>query len=342
MTSESLFNANQEEQIKYLSNLRVMIATPCYGGMAHESYVRGIMRISSMSALIKMPINLTTVINESLVTRARNELVKHFMLSDCTHLFFIDSDIGFTEIDVLQLLLHKKEVIVGAYPLKGLAWSNIDASQHFIEFEKAATSYAVNVRYLSDQDRALNKVALQDGLIELIDASTGFMCIERSVIEKMIASYPETYHYKETQLISQEDDGSRYALFDTMIDEDDRYLSEDYTFCRRWQKLGGKVWLEPQLALTHAGSYLFKGYPLAKNIEQFLAFLLELCYYINISKTADQYTEDKMNTLIAASGGKINHEMFQHFLMMVGLIFVLPPTIFLSLRAVYYRITGGK
>lgn len=79
-----------------------------------------------------------------------------------------------------------------------------------------------------------------------------------------------------------------------------------------------------------------------KNEEQFLAFLLELCYYINISKTADRYTEDKMNTLIAASGGKINHEMFQHFLMMVGLIFVLPPTIFLSLRAVYYRITGGK
>jgi len=57
-----------------------------------------------------------------------------------------------------------------------------------------------------------------------------------------------------------------YALFDTMIDEKDqrRYLSEDYAFCRRWQNIGGSVWLDPFITLNHYGNYLFQGKPLIK------------------------------------------------------------------------------
>jgi hypothetical protein len=52
-----------------------------------------------------------------------------------------------------------------------------------------------------------------------------------------------------------------HALFDTSIDlKTDRYLSEDYTFCRRWQSLGGKIWIDPTVVLTHHGSYSYQGY----------------------------------------------------------------------------------
>jgi hypothetical protein len=45
-----------------------------------------------------------------------------------------------------------------------------------------------------------------------------------------------------------------------MIDpESRRYLSEDYTFCRRWQEMGGDVWLDPRTALNHIGHYTFRG-----------------------------------------------------------------------------------
>jgi hypothetical protein len=51
-----------------------------------------------------------------------------------------------------------------------------------------------------------------------------------------------------------------YALFDTMIDpESRRYLSEDYTFCRLWQMMGGDVFLDPRTGLNHVGHYTFKG-----------------------------------------------------------------------------------
>ena len=51
-----------------------------------------------------------------------------------------------------------------------------------------------------------------------------------------------------------------YALFDTLIDPDTRrYLSEDYTFCRRWQEIGGTIWMDPSINLDHQGTYVFKG-----------------------------------------------------------------------------------
>lgn len=264
MTTEIGFIENTEEQIKYLSSLRIMVGTPCYGGMVHESYMRGIMRLSSFAGVYQIPVGLTTIGNESLITRARNEIVKHFLLSDCTHLFFIDADIGFSEREVIQLLLHRQDVIVGAYPMKGIFWEGIKQNPG-VPANQSTVKYAVNIKFDSDQSRAMNRVLLQDGLIELMDGSTGFMCISRNAIEKMVEAYPETYYYKEPPWIDVQDDGSRWALFDTMIDEDDRYLSEDYAFCRRWQKLGGRIWMEPTVVLNHTGTYTFQGYSVAEN-----------------------------------------------------------------------------
>jgi len=53
-----------------------------------------------------------------------------------------------------------------------------------------------------------------------------------------------------------------YSFFDTSIDPSDRrYLSEDYTFCRRWQDIGGDIWLDPSIALNHYGHFCFRGNP---------------------------------------------------------------------------------
>ena len=41
--------------------------------------------------------------------------------------------------------------------------------------------------------------------------------------------------------------------------ETKRYLSEDYAFCRRWQKIGGEVWLDPLVELDHVGHFTFNG-----------------------------------------------------------------------------------
>lgn len=252
-----------ELQQEYLSKQYVMIATPCYGGLVHEPYVRGLTSLVGASSHIGIGFNMATVVNESLVTRARNELVKYLMMTDCTHLFFIDSDIDFKPEHVLRVLLHDKDVVVGAYPLKRVVWEAIDTSiaKTVEDVQRQATDYVINIKFANEFQEKTGQVPIIDGLMEVHDAGTGFMCIKRHVIEKMIEAYPETHYKKEPKHVNKQgDDGTRWALFDTMIDDDKRYLSEDYTFCRRWQKLGGKVWLDPEVVLTHVGTFNFQGH----------------------------------------------------------------------------------
>lgn len=253
----------QEQQKEYLSKQYPMIATPCYGGLVHEPYLRGMTSLAGTAAGVGLAVNMATIVNESLITRARNELVKYLTMTDCTHLFFIDADISFTPDDVIRTILHDKDIVTGAYPLKKVRWDQIDTSKAKspVDVQKMATDYVINVKFQDDQQRLTGQVPVVDGLIEVHDAGTGFMCIKRHVIEKMIDAHPETHYKKELKhVIHDGDDGQRWAIFDTMIDEDNRYLSEDYTFCRRWQRLGGQIWLDPQTKLSHIGTHNFEGH----------------------------------------------------------------------------------
>jgi hypothetical protein len=38
---------------------------------------------------------------------------------------------------------------------------------------------------------------------------------------------------------------------------ENRYYSEDWTFCENWRDLGGKVWVDRRVLLKHTGTYVF-------------------------------------------------------------------------------------
>jgi len=46
------------------------------------------------------------------------------------------------------------------------------------------------------------------------------------------------------------------TYFDTAVREN-RYYSEDWTFCENWRDLGGKIWVDKRVMLRHTGSYVF-------------------------------------------------------------------------------------
>jgi len=247
---------------------KFFVATPCYGGQLTEPYFRSVIKLMTFFNGHKIPLAFGTIANESLVTRARNVLLAYFLNSDYTHLLFIDADIEFQVDDVLKLWYHNKDVAVGAYPKKGLNWTTIkEALKQDTEDKLDVTKippygadYAINFKFISREDKT---IAIENGLIKLHDAGTGFMMIKRSTIDKMIKAYPDL-KYKNDVNMSIDLKDQFYAFFDTMIDPiDRRYLSEDYTFCRRWQEIGGDIWLDPSISLNHYGSYCFQGNPKA-------------------------------------------------------------------------------
>ena len=245
---------------------KIFVATPCYGGMLTEAYFRSMVRTLTFFNQHQIPIAFGTIANESLVTRARNVLVAYFLQSNYTRLFFIDADIEFQVEDVLKLIAHNKEVCVGAYPKKGVNWQRIRDSVLRKSTEEisdrdiaaAGSDYAINFKFVN---RDLKQIAIENGVIKLHDGATGFMMIKREAIDKMIAAYPELKYNNDLNTPPDLQDFF-YAFFDTMIDpKDKRYLSEDYTYSRRWQDIGGDIWLDPTISLNHYGSFNFQGNP---------------------------------------------------------------------------------
>jgi len=72
----------------------------------------------------------------------------------------------------------------------------------------------------------------------------------------MFAHYPQLKYRNELN-IDNKYEPYLYALFDTGI-KDGSYLSEDYMFCDRWREMGGDIWVDTRLRLSHSGYHSFQ------------------------------------------------------------------------------------
>lgn len=238
-----------------------------YGGQCAGVYTKSTADLAILSTLYGIEVRFFYLFNESLITRARNYLCDEFLRNeDFTHMMFIDSDIGFDPNDVLALAALASEdseydVICGPYPKKAISWEKIVkavdkgfADTNPNNLEKYVGDYVFNPADGS------NEIAL-DVPVEVKEAGTGFMMIQRRALEKYKDAYPE-YSYLPDHVRTEHFDGTReiHAFFDTVIDpESKRYLSEDYMFSQWARKVGVKVWLCPWMKLTHVGSYHYSG-----------------------------------------------------------------------------------
>jgi hypothetical protein len=242
MSSESKTESPDE---KSTTKIKVMIATPCYGGMVTSEYCASLLRLQSSE---NMSFQLAMMDNESLIPRARNNMAMQFFFnSDCTHLVFVDADIGFPREALEELVNSNLEVCACPYPRK---------IYDFDEFKKSPKeSIFENMKYILNLDASAGESVdlVHESYVEVRNAGTGFMCISRNCIEKMIDAHPELKC--DTDVFK---DG--YALFDPFIDPDTKvYLSEDYAFCRRWKDIGGSVYVNVKYNLLHQGKNTYAG-----------------------------------------------------------------------------------
>jgi hypothetical protein len=242
----------------------VLIGTPCYGGLVTHVYMQSVLKLMMAPPRPGLRLGLILSAHDSLITRSRNAIVANFLdTPDATHLMFVDADIGFEPQEFHRLVEFDQDLVAGRYPLKVRDWANI------LELARTATPGArvesLGLNYVG-QPCAVADLETKDGFVTGIYAGTGFMMVARRALERMIAAYPGT-RYKEAQTYpkAKEPSSHLYNLFDCMIDPDTgAYLSEDFTFCRRWRSLGGKLWLDTQSSLVHVGSHEFHGEPLVK------------------------------------------------------------------------------
>ena len=255
-----------EVSVEELRKRKLMICTPMYGGMCAGTYTKSSTDLAQAAAKYGIELVFFYLFNESLITRARNYCADTFMRSDCTHMIFLDSDIGFDFNDVLAMLAlmdddSEYDIMCAPYPKKTIAWEKIkDAVDRGFADENPNELDNFVGDFVFNPAAGVGEFKITEP-VEVLEGGTGFMMIQRRAFEKFDEAYPEQ-NYLPDHVRTKDFDGSReiMAYFDTVIDEETkRYLSEDYMFCQWARKAGIKVWLCPWMRTTHMGSYFFGG-----------------------------------------------------------------------------------
>ena len=234
-----------------------MIATPMYGGMCTGQFMAGVIQTINTLQTAGIQTYFVQLGNESLITRARNELTRIFLEHNLEYLMFIDSDIGFNGEAVLSLIKADKDIACGIYPKKEVDWVAVEraAKEGKTNLQDYSGSFALNFDATIGQE--LNADAT--GCVEVRHGATGFMLIKRHVFEQLSDKVPT---YRPSTI---KDVNGNYLkpetkeFFATSIDESGCLLSEDYHFCEIWRKHGGKIHANPSIKLEHVGTYIYSG-----------------------------------------------------------------------------------
>ena len=212
-----------------LAGRKLFIGIPAYDGKINIKLAYNIAALMPKALQFGVSVKLGDVSGCSIITMARNQLVHEFLKTDATELLFIDSDVIATADDVLRLMAQSggKDITAGAYPRRSKD-KNFFADLYFDE----------------NQD-----LEFDGSLMRLERVGTGFMLIQRHVIEAMVAAHPEWfYDFKGEQVC---------GVFDFQ-NKDGRYLGEDYLFCDRAREHGFKIHIDVDISLPHVGTEAFE------------------------------------------------------------------------------------
>lgn len=211
---------------------RVHVGTPCYGGVVHAAFAQAMLDLAAELASRGVQMVWARTHSESLVHRARDTITATFMAdAHATHLIWIDSDIAFEASDVVRLMLHDVDVIGGVYPKK---------------------TYPIEQVVHGLDNGLVNEVT---GAVEVSVIGTGFLCTKRTVYEQLRETSPELAY--RTVEDAEHIRPWRHHYWPCPV-EDGVLWSEDYALCRRWRALGGQIWADPAIKLTHIGAHEFK------------------------------------------------------------------------------------
>lgn len=200
--------------------LKVLIATPAYDGRLDVWYTTSLVnsvRIAQDNGIFLHPVFMSY---DALVQRARNDLFR--LALDYDAVIWIDSDLEWNPMWIMELLGSDKDVIGGTYRKK----------------TDDAELYTVKTKDLT----------ATDGLIKVDGLGMGFVKMSKKAVQALWdASQPYQNEGREGRMIC-----------DIQI-VDGQLVSEDNVVTRKLADLGFDIWLDPRMTCCHIGTKKFYG-----------------------------------------------------------------------------------
>lgn len=157
----------------------------------------------------------------------------------CSHMLFIDSDMGFPPELIRDMIAFDKPLVGALCPKKKLP----------IEFAGRAKKGDARV---------------VDGFMEVNGIGGAIMLISREVVTAMLAKYPEiddrvTIKNHAAKSIMDGQGVKRLIKAFNKLSIDGEEFSEDLSFCHRWAGCGGEIWANIMYPVSHLGMYEYQG-----------------------------------------------------------------------------------
>lgn len=202
--------------------MKVLIATPAYDGRLDVWYTTSLVnsvRIAQENGIFLHPVFMSY---DALVQRARNDLFRLAVEGEYDHMIWIDSDIEWNPMWIMEMLSKPQDIIGGACRKK----------------TDNAELYNVVTRNLEEEN----------GLIKIESIGTGFVKMSRKAIMALWESSPK---------YQNEGRECRMVCDVQIIDGD--LVSEDNVMMRKLTALGFDIWLDPRMTCVHIGTKKFYG-----------------------------------------------------------------------------------
>jgi glycosyltransferase involved in cell wall biosynthesis len=234
----------------YRQLMRVVIATPFYELKGFSPYIESLQATTALLTAHGIGYRFMALSGDSYVHRARNTMCDAFLEDpDATDLFFIDSDMSWNPEAFVQMCLQPELVIGGSYPVKN-CWEAWTSLPHWQE---------------ENGQNVLKGRPLGDGsaLIEAFVLAGGFLRIKREALEMFRKHYPDLWYREATS--SPDDPEKRFTQFFGAESIDHRFFGEDHMFSKKLRDMGVKMFIYPNVDITHWGYQRFPG-----NFDQYL------------------------------------------------------------------------
>lgn len=211
----------------------VFLAIPALTSQLHAGTFNAIVQAIPELAQEGIVVSTSVGAGQSLLPHARNALVAQFLESECTDLVFIDADVSWEPGALKRLLSHNVEFVAGVY-----------------RFKRPDEKYPIN--WLAKEELWADP---ETGLLEVATVPGGFLRMTRAAVEKMVEGFKHLAYKHHAN-----PDLQCHALFEVPFVPLVGLMGEDFLFCDRWRQIGGKIWIDPELTLTHHdGAQAFTG-----------------------------------------------------------------------------------
>lgn len=203
--------------------MKVLIATPAHDGKLDVWYTTSLVNTVRVAQANNVFIHPVFMSYDALVQRARNDLIALAIEGEYDALIFIDADMEWNPLWVMELLARPEDVVGGT------ARKKTDNAEIYV---------------LKTSDLTVHP----NGLIKCEGLGTGFVKLSRKALQALWDNSPQyTNEGKVRRMVCNVEviDGQLY--------------SEDVSMFRKLNALGFDCWLNPRMTCAHIGTKKFVG-----------------------------------------------------------------------------------